>query len=438
MTTVVILLSLPTSYLDQFVANWDVIDAELEVKAQGSFINSNAARVELSDGKYWARLHLPNNQMDTKMFEVISGQERVDIEFVIPALSQSISSVLDWTAISEEITTLDGLNCDEDDGSLWTRAWHFIEGKWTPSDEALAAEITQEPGFFQISLSPGATGLIALQIAGNNIISSFVVIPPIGLSRILLTPNTDCGVEPLQTKTLNVSVSIANSIADHLARFLTVATPGATSTIEAMLAVDPLNLLSGKIEDPLGAAVGGYFLVNYREQEFPVQWLKNLADWTPWMADGAILYAYACLTLRSESSQDDAYDYLLKASQRGYPVFRKGIDLALDAILMLRSSVRSFQPSPFDSYETLLGKVRDADTRKTVFTTFWGTTPDNPMKSTWGGTQEWTDKSVMAFGASPLELHSAGVDVDSLEMASDVSADYGVLHLRSEPSSSNE
>ena len=132
----------------------------------------------------------------------------------------------------------------------------------------------------------------------------------------------------------------------------------------------------GKRQDPLGAAVGGYFLLQSRSS-VPIDWLRNLADLNGWLADGAILYAYSLLSTGAPNQVPDAIKYLLKGAQRGYPVFRRGVDLFLDACRLLRSPTTQ-APAELEECIDLFAAVRASSTCQSAFTTFFGERPDEP------------------------------------------------------------
>jgi hypothetical protein len=110
-----------------------------------------------------------------------------------------------------------------------------------------------------------------------------------------------------------------------------------TSTLpKAIVAVrQARDLLFGKMENPLGAAAGGYVLLaaGDREDDSWHGWIDNLANWFPNIPDGAILKASLRLRFpKSESSAEEARVSLLDAFDRGIPYYSAGVSWLLDGM----------------------------------------------------------------------------------------------------------
>jgi hypothetical protein len=95
------------------------------------------------------------------------------------------------------------------------------------------------------------------------------------------------------------------------------------------------NLLFGKMDNPLGAAAGGYVLLaaGDREEDSWHGWIDNLAQRFPQIPDGAILKASLRLRFpKSESSAEEARASLLDAFDRGIPYYSAGVSWLLDGM----------------------------------------------------------------------------------------------------------
>ena len=211
-------------------------------------------------------------------------------------------------------------------------------------------------------------------------------------------------------------------MADHLARFLTLASPSGRDGLDEKLArAESMDLLAEKLKDPHGAAVGGYFLVQQRSQTLPFDWLQRLSDRVPWLADGPILYAYAMLAFRQRDAASEAQHYLREAALRAYPVFRRGIELYLDACRMLESSKVTLQPE-IESGSERFAQVRAADTRQSAFTTFFGVHPNDPSARRLVNSRAVSSQASSPTVLSVLEAATATKDV---ALATDLFTGHG-------------
>jgi hypothetical protein len=127
------------------------------------------------------------------------------------------------------------------------------------------------------------------------------------------------------------------------------------------------EMLFGKMMNPMSAAAGGYLLVHEwvsqsaadttRTPEW-VQWIDNLANWFPWLPDGAILQGW--LALRRRGRDPDlagARAALLEAEKRGIPIFTAGIRRLSDGLLILASEAKR-RKIPDAELDAALARVR--------------------------------------------------------------------------------
>lgn len=83
--------------------------------------------------------------------------------------------------------------------------------------------------------------------------------------------------------------------------------------------------LQSKVRDPFAAAVGAYLLLRLERYDSMRTWAKNLADWFPDISDGCVIWALQALQQLDDDAQ--AREYLLKAAERGWPVYMEGTRL---------------------------------------------------------------------------------------------------------------
>jgi hypothetical protein len=109
----------------------------------------------------------------------------------------------------------------------------------------------------------------------------------------------------------------------------------------AFLANTALDLLFGKMVNPLAASAGAYVLVDQwlRERGADpraaswLQWVDNLARWFPWLPDGEILRGSIALAGRAGvPSVETARGAFVEAERRGIPVYTAGVRRLADGL----------------------------------------------------------------------------------------------------------
>lgn len=152
---------------------------------------------------------------------------------------------------------------------------------------------------------------------------------------------------------------------DRLAVLLGFLSSGALSVVKEM-AEPAMEMLYGKMENPIAAAAGGYALVatatDTKDHAWH-NWIENLCNRFPYMPDGAIQLATLRLRLRrTPADMEVARDALKKSYERGLPYYSTGLrwlleglerfantDAEMDAMRenVQRIAVRSHVQSPF-------------------------------------------------------------------------------------------
>lgn len=89
------------------------------------------------------------------------------------------------------------------------------------------------------------------------------------------------------------------------------------------------HMLYSKIQNPIEAALGGYALLRIGDIERMHNWPKNLCNWFPYLADGAIIAAELELI---KNNEDDALDLFLEAGERGLPIFKEGLAILVSRL----------------------------------------------------------------------------------------------------------
>ncbi len=94
------------------------------------------------------------------------------------------------------------------------------------------------------------------------------------------------------------------------------------------------QLLKEKRNDCSAAAIGGYYLLKTGELPRLHDWANNLAEWFPYLPDGAIIHAWQMICGRYVD-QTFIRKRLLDAVKRGVPVYTEGLRLLYDGLYQL-------------------------------------------------------------------------------------------------------
>lgn len=118
----------------------------------------------------------------------------------------------------------------------------------------------------------------------------------------------------------------------------------------AFLATTALDLLFGKMVNPLAASAGAYVLVDQwlRQRGTDprvaswLQWIDNLAKWFPWLPDGEILRGWIALAGRAgKPSVETARGAFVEAERRGIPVYTAGVRHLMDGLARIANQDKS-------------------------------------------------------------------------------------------------
>ncbi len=94
------------------------------------------------------------------------------------------------------------------------------------------------------------------------------------------------------------------------------------------------ELLLYKKADPYAAAVGAYLLLRLKRFANLRDWPKNLADRFEFLPDGCVIWAWQLIQQRSADTAQ-IRNYLIKATERGLPVYAEGLRLLIEGLRLL-------------------------------------------------------------------------------------------------------
>jgi hypothetical protein len=207
--------------------------------------------------------------------------------------------------------------------------------------------------------------------ASNWAGSQFIALPTVPLLHVLVATNSDSqSTMPFSIQTSNGSPAV-----DALLSFLSSGDFESARAIGSGWAQRAEEMLLNKVQDPMAATVGGYFLLKAGEIERLHEWTANLANWFKWLPDGPIIRACHLMT-RPQPVADTIRNLLLEAVKRGLPYYTIGLRLLQDGLKLF------LQRSPEDreiigALETINPYLDVADPASRA-TSFTGEAPDQP------------------------------------------------------------
>ncbi|HSJ94390.1 MAG TPA: hypothetical protein VK896_10185 [Gaiellaceae bacterium] len=210
-------------------------------------------------------------------------------------------------------------------------------------EETPVSVVSRAPDRVELDVSASGNGLLVAQVAMPGETPLNVALPiygPTSSQRCRLT------IEPGAPGTVaNVSLP-DNPRVDAVARYLS----GGHLREAADLSTDAELLLQAKMADPFGAAVGGYALLRLGRLDALHDWSLNLANWFPWLPDGAVIAGEArALT----GDHEAAIELICQAGRRGLPVFSVGLSV-------LASRLREYAAAPKDAFGANAERVDEA------------------------------------------------------------------------------
>jgi hypothetical protein len=131
---------------------------------------------------------------------------------------------------------------------------------------------------------------------------------------------------------------------------------GQASLASRALNEQAVELLNNKLQNPFGAAAGGYVLLqralqNSEKNSSWRTWIRNLTQWFPLLPDGFVIRGTLLLhNLRAYGDPDidalqAAKECFLQSVQLGVPLFSVGVRLLLDGLLALDSTIGVLDPN---------------------------------------------------------------------------------------------
>ena len=203
--------------------------------------------------------------------------------------------------------------------------WYLRFLSWTPEGFRYRPENTppavevDDVGDGSVAIMMHAHGSVAqyaqLRTADDR---SLVVALPISASAGV---SRACWLHVRISETaLGAVVRLPDQSMDTYAGYLTGGRPDHV----VQLAPSAEQMLMSKMQNPIGATIGGYALLKLNEPDRIHDWADNLSGWFDWLPDGAVI---AAETAGRRGEDDHAYELATTAVSRGIPLFSEGLSI---------------------------------------------------------------------------------------------------------------
>ena len=356
-----------------------VLDEDFNL-VDSRWIKGNGTNFELSPGVYVVKLVLSSGKELEKAVELKEGGKNkliFNIGTLSPRetqewvyLNKSNSGRNPHGLIKEKFwdTFFGGIT-----GYLWT--YNIAGNSWQKQPVPKLAGNTIDAVGVSFELSTNNNQLHFLQVEGSSTQPLLVSLPPGHQIQCLvkLAAGPEKVVHPL-----DITVATQNTTAETLLSLITSGRMDNAKTFFSQ-AEWAEGLLFDKMLDPVSAAIGGYFLLKVGDLEKMHNWPNNLAEWMPWLPDGAIIHAWQMIRSGNEKMEtiDKIKARLVSAADRGIPVYTEGLKLLYEGLNLLWYQFGRGDKKVENAMAKIKRYMEFADmSQETV--TFIGESPDQP------------------------------------------------------------
>lgn len=301
-----------------------------DLKLERSFwIRTNDWRDDIKAGVYLIRINLLSGKELEKIVEILP-QQNTDAIFNIPpedtVNKYNKSKDNERGFVFEYISVNSFQKPDINTKLLNANVWRIMHRRWISVEEkkSLLYSFDEKEGFLSFNRNVNVVMQISIDLKKSIFISSAGKYCAYSVKYI-----ENAG----RSSNIGVSILLRNKVAQTLLALMSNGDVGKGKTL--FNGDDAEKLLLEKVEDPIAAAVGGYFLLKTRELDKMHDWAKNLANWFEWMPDGAIIYAWQMIHLQKLNNKSLIVNYLIEATDRGIPFFSEGLRLLYEGLSML-------------------------------------------------------------------------------------------------------
>jgi hypothetical protein len=317
---------------------------------------NRTATVSVPPGTYLIRAFLPNGDVLSEQADATKGDATVALRPNVQSPSESFG----WAYYLQRPPRLRGRTERVD---AWARIWTNGAARPFPP---LSDWPESSDGVLRVTRLHEENAWI--QTGGRSFLWKLTAAPPTKETQVAIARHED-------DTHLRVIISLGNPDAQALLGFLTQGQLSAARTIGDDYLKEAEWLLSEKFADPIGAAVGGYFILAAGDlHRFHGHWSRNLAEQFSWLPDGGVIYAWHLLRQQTPD-RDGARRELLRAANRGVPLFTRGLRLLYDGLTLFLDD----DPVVRAALKRLAPYTLAADWN-TGTTTFYGISPTEPRE----------------------------------------------------------
>ncbi len=300
----------------------ELFDRHLQVVRRWPLRGAEAVNVQ--PGFYLVRAHLPSGE--TVMTQAVVGEHQT--EQVVLVSTPSDHEWLSWQQFLGEVGSSKIVERAEVPSRVWLRLWAREQGRWTP--QSVGGYRATDPTVVVQELSYSTDRQYVLQVGGADVPWRFICLPPTPQTVQVLLRASRSPSE--RNGGLAVKVASLDHRAETLSHYLRSGSMEAARLVSEEVLGEAERLLFDKLRNPMGAVIGGYYLLTVRAYERMHNWPNNLANWMEWLADGAVIHAWQLLRTAGVRGRSRARERLLQAVERGLPVFSEGVRLLLDGL----------------------------------------------------------------------------------------------------------
>jgi hypothetical protein len=320
----------------------NVIDAATLQLVETSKCNTE---ISLPVGTYVVTTTLPSGERSQGVAEVLSDELA---ELALTVAEPAVESPAPGGGGLESLGPTRGEVTRSAAAPAPAPTWHLRfhvrthDGAFQP-DEPHVSVVSRVPDRVELEISASGEGLLFAQVAAAGETPLNVALPIYGPT---ISQRCRLTIEPGKPST-TVNVSLPdNPRVDAVASYLN----GGFLQEAADLSAEAEQLMQAKMADPFGAALGGYALIRLGRLDMLHHWPRNLADWFPWLPDGAIIAGEESAL---EGDHETAIVQVCEAGRRGLPVFSAGLSL-------LASRLREYAAAPTDAFGANGDRVAEA------------------------------------------------------------------------------
>lgn len=357
----------------------EVVNADLETVAELSLSGHEQQEVEVAPGKYLIRASLPSGER-IKVKTTVAADEQKQVVLSPPA---SDHSWLQWQHFLGNAYATPARSPFLFQ-STWLRLWTYHNQTWSVDALPLQASGQDQAVInYCLDVSDAAAQQVrVLQLGGTQVPWRFVALPPASRLEVLIGPAQESAEgDHTPGDTLSVAIASHNWNAETLLRYVASGNLESAKIVGKDLA-NAEALLSEKLTNPMGAAIAGYYLLRVGAVERLQQWAAHFANQFNWLPDALIIHAWQLLQ-QPQPNLELAEQRLLQASERGIPLYSRGLRLLFDGLQLFQKqpvvqpeldraiaqSIKTIQP-----YAAAVNWAQP-------LTTFYGETPDRPLLS---------------------------------------------------------